>query len=102
MKFLNIRGATAVAILPPPSLKRAAWLVVWSSAGSNARRYRVESKFYRCLTMRSNPVPVSLSALPRRNPQRQPRAQMDYESGGASAKLDRKRYARDFPELKLV
>src|SRR5712692_6797148 len=47
MKFLNIRGATAVAILPPQSLRLAALLFVWSSAGLNAEHCRVETKFYR-------------------------------------------------------
>jgi len=51
---LNIRGATDVAILPPQSLKLAVLLFVWSFAELNARRNRVELKFYRCLTTRSN------------------------------------------------
>src|SRR6267143_2117180 len=54
MKFLNIRGATDVAILPPQSPKLAALLFVWSPADLNARHYRAESKFYRCLQGRSN------------------------------------------------
>src|ERR1700731_1823083 len=60
IKFLKIRGETAVAILPPQSLKLAALLFIWPSAGLNAKHHRVESKFYRCLTMRSNPVPSSI------------------------------------------
>src|SRR3981189_566654 len=47
IKFLKIRGATAVAILPPQSLKLAALLFDWSSADLNARHYPVEAKFYR-------------------------------------------------------
>src|ERR1700687_2705773 len=47
IKFLKIRGATAVAILPPQSLKLAALLFVWSSADLNARHYPVETKVYR-------------------------------------------------------
>src|SRR6267378_1035330 len=58
MKFLNIRGATDVAILPPQSPKLAALLFVWSPADLNARHYRAESKFYRCISIRSNTVPV--------------------------------------------
>src|SRR6266851_9819389 len=54
MKFLNIRGATDVAILPPQSPKLAALLFVWSPADLNARHYRAESKFYRCVSIRSN------------------------------------------------
>src|SRR6266567_1634228 len=54
MKFLNIRGATAVAILPPPPMKLAGLLFVRSCAGLNARHYGAESKFYRCLLGRSN------------------------------------------------
>src|SRR5260370_28857513 len=46
MKFLNIRGATAVAILPPQSMKLAALLVDFSPADQNARHYPVEAKFY--------------------------------------------------------
>src|SRR5258708_28548804 len=40
MKFLNIRGATAVAILPPPSVQLAGLLFVRSCAGLNARHLR--------------------------------------------------------------
>src|SRR6266851_298579 len=54
MKFLNIRGATAVAILPPQSLKLAALLFVWSSAGLHANLCRVETKFYRRPSTGSN------------------------------------------------
>jgi hypothetical protein len=54
MKFLNIRGATAVAILPPQSLKPVAVLLVRSSVGLNAELCRVEAKFYRCLAEASN------------------------------------------------
>jgi hypothetical protein len=36
IKFLNSRGATAVAILPPQFPKLAAFFVGWSSAGANA------------------------------------------------------------------
>src|SRR5260370_38317323 len=54
MKFLNIRGATDVAILPPQSPKLAALLFVWSPADLNARHYRAESKFYRRSQERSN------------------------------------------------
>src|SRR5713226_1603179 len=54
MKFLNIRGATAVAILPPQSLKPAALLFVWSSAGLNAKHCRAETKFYRRPSIWSN------------------------------------------------
>jgi hypothetical protein len=51
---LNIRGATAVAILPPQSLKLAALHFVWSSAGLNAKHCPVEAKFYRRLPTWSN------------------------------------------------
>src|SRR5260370_16604968 len=47
MKFLNSRGATAVAILPPQPMELAALLFVWSCAGLNAIHCRVETKFYR-------------------------------------------------------
>src|SRR5467141_4735220 len=47
MKFLKIRGATAVAILPPQSLKLAALFFDWSSADLNARHYPVETRVYR-------------------------------------------------------
>src|SRR6266576_2486954 len=59
MKFLNSRGATAVAILPPRSLKLATLHFVWSNAGSNAKHSQVESKFYSRLRIRSNAVPLS-------------------------------------------
>src|SRR5882762_3276905 len=59
MKFLNSRGATAVAILPPQSLKLATLLFVWSNAGWNAKHSQVESEFYSCLSIRSNAVPLS-------------------------------------------
>src|SRR5260370_2173666 len=59
MKFLNIRGATDVAILPPQSPNLAALLFVWSPADLNARHYRAESKFYRRISIRSNTAPAN-------------------------------------------
>src|SRR5882762_3263258 len=47
IKFLKIRDATAVAILPPQSLKLAALLFDSSSVDLNARHYPGETKVYR-------------------------------------------------------
>jgi hypothetical protein len=49
MKFLKTRGATAVAILPPGTLRFGAQFADLSSAGLNANHNRVEIQFYsRC------------------------------------------------------
>src|SRR5438132_8166052 len=54
MKFLNIRGATAVAILPPRYLTPADLFFAVSLSGVNANHNRVEAKFYSCSQAASN------------------------------------------------
>src|SRR5437879_6510372 len=81
MKFLKIRGATAVAILPPQTIKLAALLFVRSYAGLNARHFGAETKFYRRL---GNSVKSAPSSSRAPGPRRQIFASLNLLANGGT------------------